>query len=63
MDEVGADIFKNDAMRRVANKLAESNPLVKRVLTPPPQEKSGIWPWDEDDEEYKPDTETRGRRP
>lgn len=26
--------------------------LVKRVLPPPPQEKSGIWPWDRDDEEY-----------
>lgn len=26
--------------------------LVKRVLPPPPQEKSGIWPWDQDDEEY-----------
>ena len=26
--------------------------LVKRVLPPPPQEKSGIWPWDEGDEEY-----------
>lgn len=26
--------------------------LVKRVLPPPPQEQSGIWPWDRDDEEY-----------
>jgi hypothetical protein len=26
--------------------------LVKRILQPPPQEKSGIWPWDRDDEEY-----------
>lgn len=26
--------------------------LVKRVLPPPPQDKSGIWPWDGDDEEY-----------
>lgn len=26
--------------------------LVKRVLPPPPREKSGIWPWDGDDEEY-----------
>jgi len=26
--------------------------LVKRVLPPPPREKSGIWPWDDDDEEY-----------
>ena len=24
--------------------------LVKRVLPPPPQEKSGIWPWDHDEE-------------
>ncbi|QWT23901.1 hypothetical protein KPL76_00110 [Subtercola sp. PAMC28395] len=26
--------------------------LIKRILPPPPQEKSGIWPWDRDDEEY-----------
>lgn len=26
--------------------------LVKRILPPPPQEKSGIWPWNEEDEEY-----------
>ncbi|WP_218131344.1 hypothetical protein [Nocardioides sp. YR527] len=26
--------------------------LVKRILPPPPQEKSRIWPWDRDDEEY-----------
>lgn len=26
--------------------------LVKRVLQPPPQEKSGIWPWDDAGEEY-----------
>ncbi len=26
--------------------------LVKRILPPPPQEQSGIWPWDELDEEY-----------
>lgn len=26
--------------------------LVKRVLPPPPQEKSGIWPWDRQDEEF-----------
>lgn len=26
--------------------------LVKRVLPPPPQEDSGIWPWDRQDEEY-----------
>lgn len=26
--------------------------LVKRLLPPPPQEKSGIWPWDGEDEEY-----------
>lgn len=26
--------------------------LVKRVLPPPPQEHSGIWPWDKEHEEY-----------
>lgn len=26
--------------------------MVKRVLPPPPQETSGIWPWDRDDEVY-----------
>lgn len=26
--------------------------LVKRVLPPPPQETCGIWPWDQQDEEY-----------
>lgn len=29
--------------------------LVTRVLTPPPQEKSGIWPWDKDSDENFPD--------
>ncbi len=29
-----------------------SRMLVKRVLRPPPQDESGIWPWDDEDEEY-----------
>ncbi len=29
-----------------------SRMLVKRVLPPPPQDQSGIWPWDDEDEEY-----------
>ena len=26
--------------------------LMKRILPPPPQDQSGIWPWDDGDEEY-----------
>ena len=35
------------AGRRMCSRL-----LAKRVLPPPPREQSGIWPWDELDEEY-----------
>jgi len=33
--------------RRVCSRL-----LAKRVIPPPPQERSGIWPWDRQNEEY-----------
>lgn len=35
--------------------------LVKRVLPPPAQEKSGIWPFDNDDEEYPSSSLARTR--
>lgn len=50
-DELNFVEFHVGESRTLGRRLL-SRLLVKRVLTPPPQEQSGIWPWDRQDEVY-----------
>lgn len=50
-DDLRCVEFSVGELRMLGERIG-SRLLAKRVMPPPPQEQSGIWPWDRQDEEY-----------